>query len=94
MPLFEGFRSTNVWNAFVLNSLVAAIAIVIAIVVKGSLDTYKDEKGNEVKRISSIGNILATLLITFGASMLTYTFFHFTLDYGKGMLIPDYNSTH
>ena len=51
MPLINNFRSTNIWKAFVLNSLVASIVIVIGITVKSHFDTYtiKDDDKGKIK---------------------------------------------
>jgi len=86
MALFEGFRATNVWKAFTLNSIVAALVIFIAMYVKGKLDTYTDKKGHTVTRNTNATSIIVTLVSTFAASFLAFTFMHFIFDYGSGQL--------
>ena len=49
MPLIQNFKSTNVWNAFILNSIAAAIVIVIGISVKEHFDTYIVDDNNSNK---------------------------------------------
>lgn len=86
MALFEGFRATNIWNAFILNSIVAALVIFIAMYVKGRLDTYTDKRGHAVIRSTNATSVAVTLVSTFMASFLAYTFMHFVFDYGAGQL--------
>ena len=87
MALYEGFKATTVWKAFILNSIIAALVILIAMIVKDNLDTYKDVDGRIVTRTSSFGGLTATLIITFLASLLAFTAMHFTFDFGQGMLV-------
>ena len=87
MALFEGFRATDVWKAFALNSIVAALVILIAMLIKDHLDVYKDKRGNKIDRITSFKSISLTLAGTFAASFLAFTVMHFTFDYGRGQLV-------
>jgi hypothetical protein len=86
MALYEGFRATNIWKAFTLNSIVAALVIFIALFVKGQFDTYKDEKGHTITHTTNFKSVSLTLIITFGASFLAFTVMHFLFDYGAGQL--------
>lgn len=45
-PLIHHFRATNIWKAFVLNSIATTLVIFIAMTVKSSLDTYTDKDGS------------------------------------------------
>lgn len=87
MPLINNFRSTNIWKAFVLNSLVASIVIVIGITVKSHFDTYtiKDDKG-KIKRRTNFISISLTILFTFLTSFVAYTIMYFVFGFGGGML--------
>jgi hypothetical protein len=87
MAIFEGFRATNIWNAFILNSIVAALVILIAMLAKDHFDSWKDDKGNAITRTTSTKSIALTLIITFTASFLSFTAMHFMFDYGRGQLI-------
>ena len=56
MPLINNFRSTNIWKAFVLNSLAASIVIVIGITVKSHFDTYTTDD-SKIKRKTNFTSI-------------------------------------
>jgi hypothetical protein len=88
MPLIQNFKSTNVWNAFILNSIAAAIVIVIGISVKEHFDTYivDDNNSNKVKRTTNFTSISLTILFTFLTSFLAYTIMYFVFGFGGGML--------
>lgn len=47
-PLIHHFRATNIWKAFVLNSIATTLVIFIAMTVKSSFDTYTDKDGNHL----------------------------------------------
>ena len=87
MPLIHNFMATNVWKAFALNSMVSALVIFFAITIKGKLDTYVDKNNNQVQRYTTINSVIFTLIFTFLASYLAYTFMHFIFGYGGGMTI-------
>lgn len=88
MPLIQNFRSTNVWNAFILNSIAAAIVIVIGMTVKEHFDTYivDDNNSNKIKRTTNFTSISLTILFTFLTSFLAYTIMYFVFGFGGGML--------
>ena len=46
MAVIKNFKATNVWKAFVLNSIATTLTIFVGITIKGYLDTYDavDEK--------------------------------------------------
>jgi len=87
MALYEGFKATTIWKAFILNSIAAALIILIAMIVKDRFDTYKDNKGESITRTTNFKSISLTLLVTFSASMIAFTLMHFMFDYGGGQLI-------
>ena len=93
MPLIKGLRSTTVWRAFLLNSLVSSIIIVLAITVKGMLDKYtvdsktKDKKGANVTRRTTWYSILITFVVTFAATYGSFALMYWVFGYGGGMLV-------
>jgi hypothetical protein len=88
MPLIQNFKSTNVWNAFILNSIAAAIVIVIGISVKEHFDTYivDDNNSNKITRKTNFTSISLTVLCTFLTSFLAYTIMYFIFGFGGGMI--------
>ncbi len=88
MPLINNFRSTNIWKAFILNSLAASIVIVIGISIKSHFDTYtvKNTDENNIERETNFKSISLTIFFTFAASLLAYTIMYFIFGFGGGML--------
>jgi len=80
MPINKGFRSTNVWKAFTLNSTVAAIIILIAFGVKHMFDQWLKYKSGWI-------GILVASVATFVAAFLTYTLMWVIFGFGGGMLV-------
>jgi hypothetical protein len=94
MPLIRNFQATDVWKAFILNSLLTSIIILVSITVKQSLDNYvfvdnnmDDDQNDKVVRTSTSVSILFTLFVTFVASMISYTIMYFIFGYGGGMVV-------
>ena len=89
MPIFRNFRATNVWKAFILNSILTSIVILVSITSKQYLDNYIDIDGNKNKIVhkTNFKSLIITLLVTFVISMLSYTIMYFTFGYGSGMLV-------
>ena len=88
MPIFRNFRATNVWKAFILNSILTSMVILVSITSKQYLDNYIDIDGNKNKIVhkTNFKSLIITLLVTFVISMLSYTIMYFTFGYGSGML--------
>ena len=87
MPLIKNFKANSIRNAFILNSMVASITIIVALVFKHEYDQItkkQDEKTN-----INIAQITFLLLITFVTSMITYTLFYLIFGFGGGMLITE-----
>ena len=79
MALIKGFKATNIFHAFILNSIAVALATVIGIETK----KYTERKNfiaHEWERV------LITFIATFGSCILTYTLLHIIFGYGGGML--------
>jgi len=93
--LIRGFKSTTIWKAFLLNSLVSALVIVIAISVKSHLDNWKvtgteddpSDPNYEAKRETSFKSIIVTIIVAFLASMITYVAMYYTVGFGGGMMV-------
>lgn len=56
MPLISGFKSTNVWKAFILSSITSSLVIIIALTVKSNFDTFSSIKININKYANKDGN--------------------------------------
>lgn len=94
MPLISGFRSTNVWKAFILNSIASSLVIIIALTVKSNFDTFSNNKNinkdtNGVKQQTNFKSIMLTIIATFMSSMIAYSTMYFLFGYGGGMLVND-----
>lgn len=94
MPLISGFRSTNVWKAFILNSIASSLVIIIALTVKSNFDTFSNNKNinkdtNGVKQQTNFKSIMLTIIATFISSMIAYSMMYFLFGYGGGMLVND-----
>ena len=92
MPIIRNFKSTNIWNAFILNSIATTLVIFLAMTVKERLDTYSyddDDRDNKIERKTNVTSVIITLLATFLTSMFAYTIMHYMFDYGGGMLINE-----
>lgn len=87
MAIFEGFRATNIWNAFVLNSIVAALVIFVGMMAKDQYDTWQDKHGNYITRTTTGKSAIFTLMATFVASFASFVAMHLLFDYGHGMLV-------
>lgn len=86
MPIFHNFKSTNVWKAFTLNSILSALVIFIAITIKEKFDIYVDNKNHVFTRKTTWEGVFFTLFLTFLASMLSYIFMYVMFGFGGGML--------
>ena len=87
MPLIANYQSTTIDRAFVLNSLVAALTIVVALNIKSLIEhlASRNEPGPD-EPVMSWRNTLVTASGTFLASWLVYWGMHFLFGYGGGML--------
>jgi hypothetical protein len=91
MPLIRNFRATDVWKAFILNSLLTSVIILVSITSKQYLDNFieDDNDTNTTSkniRKTSIPNILISFVLTFIISMLSYTIMYYTFGFGGGMV--------
>ncbi len=90
MPLIKNFRATDVWKAFILNSLLTSVIILVSITSKQYLDNFvEDDDANTTNkniRKTSLQNILISFVLTFIISMLSYTIMYYTFGFGGGMV--------
>lgn len=91
MPLIRNFRATDVWKAFILNSLLTSVIILVSITSKQYLDNFieDDNDTNTTSkniRKTSIPNILISFVLTFIISMLSYIIMYYTFGFGGGMI--------
>ena len=88
-PLFTGFRSTNVWNAFTLNAIVIMLSTLMAIEAKSFFTKEELSVTPEGKVVSRTTwkSVLAILIITFATAFVSYTIMYFLFAFGGGMLI-------
>ena len=87
MPLFKNFYSTNVRNAFILNSLATAFIVTSALFIKTTLDN-QERKANKVKYSDdTFTSYFYTFLVTIISSLLSYYFLFYMFGYGGGMLV-------
>ena len=95
MVLIQNFHSTSLWKAFILNSIITSLVILIAITIKAALDNYIQIDDNDIsnkntiKRKTSLYNIVVTLLITFFITLLSYLIMYIIFGFGGGMLVEN-----
>jgi ABC-type spermidine/putrescine transport system permease subunit I len=92
MPLISGFKSTNIWKAFILNSIMSSLVIIIALTVKSNFDTFSNNKDinkdtNNIKQRTNFKSILLTIVATFISYMIAYSIMYFLFGYGDGMVV-------
>ena len=87
MPLIHGLRSTNIWKAFLLNSMASTLLIFIAVTIKDRYDTFVTKKHQHIIRTTNFKSMTLTLIGMFLASMVAYTFMWFVFGFGGGMLV-------
>ena len=87
MVLIHHFHSTSLWKAFILNSMVTSLVILIAITLKSNLDNYisVDDTTN-IHRITNWYSITITLLVTFCTTLIAYLIMYLLFGFGGGML--------
>jgi len=76
-PIIHNFRSSNIWKAFVLNSIAASLVIFIAMTTKKNLDKYTG---------SDVVSVVLTLSTTFVTSMIAFTIMFVIFGFGAGMI--------
>lgn len=90
MPLIRNFRATDVWKAFILNSLLTSIIILVSITSKQYLDNFIEDNDTTITgknvRKTSVPNIIISFVLTFIISMISYTIMYYTFGFGGGMV--------
>jgi magnesium-transporting ATPase (P-type) len=85
MTLIKSFKATSIRNAFILNSLVTSITIVVAIMIKHE---YNELTKNKIDRNNlETSQIVALTIIAFMTSMIVYTLLFIVFGFGEGMLV-------
>ena len=80
-PLINGFESTTIFKAFLLNSLASTLIIFLAITIKKYYDKLIEQKFNKFTMM------LHTLFFTFITTFISYYLLHLVFGFGKSMLI-------
>ena len=100
IPLVKGFKATNRTNAFVLNSLRAALVIVLTIAAKDYFDKYvkievnhtdNDGDGDHddhtvIVRQTNIKSLVISFIVAFCVSMIAFTTLYVVFGFGGGLL--------
>ena len=99
IPLIKGFKATNRSNAFILNSLRAALVIVLTITAKDYFDKYTttikinhtgdDDEHSVVIRQTSIKSLLISFLVAFTVSMIAFITLYIVFGFGGGLLTDE-----
>lgn len=103
IPLVKGFKATNRSNAFILNSLRAALVIVLTIAAKDYFDKYvkievnhtdNDNDGDDddhsvIIRKTNIKSLLISFLVAFSVSMIAFSTLYVVFGFGGGLLTND-----
>ncbi len=79
MPLTHKFRSTTIFNAFVLNSIVVSLTALSSTVFHHYMDKYFDFN---IPLLISI-----TVVFSFSICMALYLLLYHLFGYGGGMLV-------
>tara|TARA_B110000285_G_scaffold229769_1_gene295183 strand:- start:1021 stop:1368 length:348 start_codon:yes stop_codon:yes gene_type:complete len=91
-PIIKQFHSSSYVKAFILNAIVGAIICGLAIELRMALHDntthYYQFVQNlyNVKHITKIHKLIATLVSTLIVSIITYIFMYFIFSYGGGEL--------
>lgn len=90
MSLIKNFRATDVWKAFILNSLLTSIIILVSITSKQYLDNFIEDNDTTITgknvRKTSVPNIIISFVLTFIISMISYIIMYYTFGFGGGMV--------
>lgn len=92
MPLIKGFRATSISHAFLLNSLVATITVMVAVLAKDQLQsTYKDKDGvdHTLQRQFTWKDVALTAVVTFTTTMFSFWIMYLLFGFGCGQLCTD-----
>ena len=81
-PIIQDFRASNIWKAFVLNSIAASLVIFIAIATKKEFDTNFSANKDGIDYLS----VFFTLASTFVTSMVSFTLLYTLFGFGGGMI--------
>ena len=94
VPLIKNFRATGLRKAFVLNALVTAAIVVIAMEIRKA---FEDEHNyfygyfNRLygtKHLSEVQIVTIVFPATFLSALLVYGLMYFLFEYGGNFIIP------
>jgi len=83
MAIIKGFKSTDVWHAFILNSFATAMAVIAALFFKD----FWDQKDQKDRAPINKRRVIVVFITTFVAAFLAYTALHVVFGFGGGMLV-------
>ena len=88
MAIIKNFKSSNVWRAFILNSIAATLIIYISIEMQHHYRVFKDDKGNKINsEATPVDDTIISLCLTFLTSLFAYILLYIVFGFGGGMLV-------
>jgi hypothetical protein len=84
MPIIHDFRSTTIFKAFILNALASSVTIVIALLVKNTLDRRHGNIDDVPKM--NISKIAITFFAAICTTLVAYGIMWIIFGYGQGMI--------
>ena len=95
-PLTKRFRATNLFNAFILNSVIAAITAALLVELRLQLqdtnDTILKDFISSIFKVDNLNNyqkVLAVFIVGIFVSFIVYNLMYYFLSYGGGMLVSN-----
>lgn len=94
-PIINGFKSTSIRNAFILNSMLAAFTAIIAIKLTERVEQNKSDFYIFMNKIipgKTIGDSMKVVIVfitTFISSLIVYHILHLLFGFGAAMIIDD-----
>ena len=97
-PLTKKFRSTNLFNAFILNSIIAAIISALLVELRLQLqDNKKTVLKDYITSIFKVDNlrdyqkVITVFIAGIFVSFMVYNIMYYLVSYGGGMLVDSMN---
>lgn len=89
IPLIKNFKAKTIFNAFILQSIVATIVIFMAVTLKAKYDKYTDVNGQEILNEITWRSVVFTLMFTFATAIFSYSIMFWLFGFGGGMLVKN-----
>lgn len=89
IPLIKNFKANTIFNAFILQSIVATIVIFMAVTLKAKYDKYTDVNGQEILNQITWRSVVFTLMFTFATAIFSYSIMFWLFGFGGGMLVKN-----